>query len=155
MWNKVPIFLLTADTRGLTWTATECWRIKLQESLSAGRSQWNRFCISRGRPIRQKTTVASRYYFCPKGMRFCSVSLPREILAEQQSRFNRGRPDKNVCVCLCRSTVNHHLKNSDYIGIWEGLRYPPKEAEMKRLCSQLFWSFSARYFSHKYFGQDV
>jgi hypothetical protein len=28
-------------------------------------------------------------------------------------------------------------KNSDYIEIWGGLRYPPKKAEMKRLCNQL------------------
>ena len=28
-------------------------------------------------------------------------------------------------------------KRSDYIGFWGGQRYPPKEAEMQRLCNQL------------------
>ena len=28
------------------------------------------------------------------------------------------------------------FKDSHYIGIWGGLRYPPKEAEMSRLCNQ-------------------
>jgi len=28
-------------------------------------------------------------------------------------------------------------KKTDYIGFWGGLRYPPKEAEMQRLCNQL------------------
>ena len=28
-------------------------------------------------------------------------------------------------------------KAPDYIGFWGGLRYPPKEAEMQRLCNQL------------------
>ncbi len=31
----------------------------------------------------------------------------------------------------------NHYNYSDYTGFWGGLRYPPKEAEMQRLCSQL------------------
>jgi hypothetical protein len=27
--------------------------------------------------------------------------------------------------------------NADYNGFWGGVRYPPKEAAVKRLCSQL------------------
>ena len=29
-----------------------------------------------------------------------------------------------------------YKKKPDYIGFWGGLRYPPKEAEMQRLCNQ-------------------
>ena len=31
----------------------------------------------------------------------------------------------------------HGKKYSDYIGFWGGVRYPPNEADAKRLCSQL------------------
>ena len=30
-----------------------------------------------------------------------------------------------------------YKKEPDYIGFWGGLRYPPKEAEINRLCNQL------------------
>jgi len=33
--------------------------------------------------------------------------------------------------------ISEEIKNPHYIGFWGGLRYPPKEADMKRLCNQL------------------
>ena len=39
---------------------------------------------------------------------------------------------------LCRSKTSEKIK-SNYIGFWGGLRYPPKEGDMKRLCNQLSW----------------
>ena len=33
--------------------------------------------------------------------------------------------------------ISETKKNSGYNGFWGGPRYPPKEAEMQRLCNQL------------------
>ena len=50
----------------------------------------------------------------------------------------KKRPVFLSCYEIC-SKMNLHIMGSiytDYIGFWGGLRYPPKEAEMQRLCNQ-------------------
>ena len=46
----------------------------------------------------------------------------------------------NICAKVIEKIWNSlHSQtfiNTDYIGFWGGLRYPPKEAEMFRFCNQ-------------------
>jgi hypothetical protein len=53
------------------------------------------------------------------------LRLPRNEVRGQYSAVTRDEAQAQISIF------------SDYIGFWGGLRYPPKEAETYRLCSQL------------------
>ena len=52
--------------------------------------------------------------------------------------LKRGIYQSNIAASsICPLELKLGFINAHCIGVWGGLRYPPKEADMKRLCNQL------------------